>query len=236
MLPVIESYQIVNHFIEAKVAKQNQFSAEASPSQYVFSRKLSTIDAVSHFKKAVKHNISCTGKYYVIDYGKAFNFVKRKLMLTKLIKWAPRERATQYTISAKMPEFTNTFCYLYIIFSSRLYPSHHLKHLINKAYQSVASINQKQNLQKRRLQLGPTTFQFNCFPVSTNLLFEIEIKHYYRKIEAVFWKIWCGVSKYTSTTARINMMIQDMRGLIDYSPKNYQKKKKKKIELSLRSH
>ena len=32
--------------------------------QYVFRRKLSTIDAVSHLKKAMKHNISCNGKYY----------------------------------------------------------------------------------------------------------------------------------------------------------------------------
>ena len=57
-------------------------------SQYGFRRKLSTIDAVSHLKRAIKHNISCSGKDYAcfIDYEKAFDFVNRNLLLTKLIK------------------------------------------------------------------------------------------------------------------------------------------------------
>ena len=58
-------------------------------SQYGFRRKLSTIDAVSsHLKKAIKHNISCNDKYYAcfIDYEKAFDFVNKNLLLTKLIK------------------------------------------------------------------------------------------------------------------------------------------------------
>ena len=58
------------------------------PSQYGFRRKLTTIDAVSQLKKAVKHNISCNGKYYAcfIDYEKAFEFVNRNMLLTKLIQ------------------------------------------------------------------------------------------------------------------------------------------------------
>ena len=55
--------------------------------QYDFRRKLSTIDAVLHLKKALKQNISCNGKYYAcfIDYEKAFDLVNN-LLLTKLIK------------------------------------------------------------------------------------------------------------------------------------------------------
>ena len=55
---------------------------------YGFRRKLFTIDAISHLNKAIKRNISCNGKYYAcfIDYEKAFDFVKRNLLLTKLIK------------------------------------------------------------------------------------------------------------------------------------------------------
>ena len=218
-------------------------------SQYGFRRKLSTIDAVSHLKKAIKHNISCNGKYYAcfIDYEKAFDFVNRNLLLTKLIKmelhgnmlhaiqsvlkcnfqqifdgeflsneieqkpgvaqgdklspllfslfiadlyfelkckaldvifyaddlvpWSHRQCHLQQTlnnlntynlntrggrlavdekcyISKRENEFTNTFCYLGVFFSSTLSPSHHLEHLMNKTYQSVASINQKLNLQK----------------------------------------------------------------------------------------
>ena len=38
-------------------------------SQYGFRRKLSTIHAVSHLKKAIKQNISCNGKYYACFIG-----------------------------------------------------------------------------------------------------------------------------------------------------------------------
>ena len=57
-------------------------------SQYGFRRKLSTIDAVLNLKRAIRHNISFNGRYYAcfIDYEKAFNFVNRNLLLTKLIK------------------------------------------------------------------------------------------------------------------------------------------------------
>ena len=52
-------------------------------------------------------------------------------------------------------------------------------------------------------------------------LFEIEIKQPYRKIEAVFWKSWCGVSKYTSTTTLSNkLMFHDIHGLKDCPPKH----------------
>ena len=225
------------------------------PSHYGFRRKLSTIDAVLHLKRAIKHNISCSGKYYAcfIDYEKAFEFVNRNLLLTKLLKMGLHgnmlhtiqsvltcnfqqildgeflsneiEQKTgvaqgdkhspllfslfvtdlyfelkckgldvifyaddlvlgshsqcqlqqslnnlntyccrnylknnvnktkcikfrkggrlavneKFYISKKEVEFTNTSCYLGVIFSSSLSPSHHLKHLMNKAYQSGAS-------------------------------------------------------------------------------------------------
>ena len=57
-------------------------------SQFGFRPKLSTIDAVSHLKKSIKHNISCNGKRYAcfINYEKAFDFVNRNLLPTKLTK------------------------------------------------------------------------------------------------------------------------------------------------------
>ena len=57
-------------------------------SKYDFRRKLSPIDVVLHLEKAVKHNIRCDGKYYAcfIDYEKAFDFLNRNLLLTKLKK------------------------------------------------------------------------------------------------------------------------------------------------------
>ena len=255
-------------------------------SQYGFRRKLSTIDAVSHLKKAIKHDISCNGKYYAcfIDYEKAFDFVNRNLLLTKLIKTGLHGNMLHNTISAKLQlqqildgeflsneieqksgvaqgeklspllfslfiaelyfelkckaldvifyaddlglgshsqcqlqqklndlntycsrnylkinvnktkcikfrrsvrlavdekfyiskrevEFTNTFCSIGVLFSSTLSPSHHLKHLMNKTYPPVASINQKLNLNLTKLKVSFNSAQnlFNSivFPAST---------------------------------------------------------------------
>ena len=63
------------------LVEKNQFLPR---SQYDFRHKLSTIDAVLHLTRAIKHNISCSGKYYAcfIDYEKA----NRNKLLTKLIK------------------------------------------------------------------------------------------------------------------------------------------------------
>ena len=131
-------------------------------------------------------------------------------------------------ISKRGVEFTNTFCYLGVIFSSSLSPSHHLKHLMNKAYQSVFSINQKLNLHKINFNSAQQLFNSIVLPASTygletyvDELFEIEIKQHYRKTEAVFWKSWCGVSKYTSTTTLLNKLIfRDIHGLKDCPPKH----------------
>ena len=91
----------------------------------------------------------------------------------------------KFYISKREVEFTNTFCYLGVIFSSTLSPSHHLKHLMNKAYQSVASINQKLNLQKVNFNSAQQIFNSIVFPASTyaletyvDELFEIEIKQH----------------------------------------------------------
>ena len=113
------------------------------------------------------------------------------------------------------------------MFSSTLSPSHHLKHLMNKSYQPVASINQKLNLQKLNFNSAKQLYNSVVFPASTygletyvNELFEIEIKQHYRKIEAVFWKSWCGVSKHTSTTRLLNkLMFHDIHGSKICSPK-----------------
>ena len=98
---------------------------------------------------------------------------------------------------------------------------------MNKAYQSVASINQKLNLQKVSFNSAQQLFNSIVFPASTygletyvDELFEIEIKQH-RKIEAVFWKSCCGVSKYTSTTTLLNkLMFHDIHGLKDCPPKH----------------
>ena len=126
------------------------------------------------------------------------NFLKINVNKTKCIKFRRGGRLAidkKFYISKREVEFTNTFCYLGVIFSSTLSPSHHLKHLMNKAYQSVASINQKLNLQKVNFNSAQQLFNSIVFPASTyrletyvNELFEIEIKQYYRKIDAVFWK------------------------------------------------
>ena len=64
---------------------------------------------------------------------------------------------------------------------------------MNKAYQSLASINQTLNLQKVNFNSAQQLFNSIVFPASTlgletyvNELFEIEIKQHYRKKEAVF--------------------------------------------------
>ena len=99
---------------------------------------------------------------------------------------------------------------------------------MNNVYQSVDSINKKLNLQN--VNFNSISFQFNriVFPASNygletyvDDLFEIEMKQNYRKIEAVFWKSWCGVSKYTSTTTLFNRLIfHDIHGLKDCPPKH----------------
>ena len=79
------------------------------------------------------------------------NYLKINVNKTKCIKFRRGGRLAvdeKVYISKREVEFTNIFCYLGVFFSSTLSPSHHLKHLMNKAYQSVASINQKLNLQK----------------------------------------------------------------------------------------
>ena len=67
---------------------------------------------------------------------------------------------------------------------------------MNKAYQSVASINQKLNLQKVNFNSAQQLFNSIVFLASTygletyiDELFKIEIKQHYRKIEAVFGKV-----------------------------------------------
>ena len=80
----------------------------------------------------------------------------------------------KFYISKREVEFTNTFCYLGVIFSSTLSPSRLLKHLMNKAYQSVASINQKLNLQKVSFNSAQHLFNSNGFPASTYGLETIE--------------------------------------------------------------
>ena len=99
---------------------------------------------------------------------------------------------------------------------------------MNKAYQSVASITRNLNLQKVSFNSEQQFFNSIVFPASTyglesyvDELFEIEIKQHYRKIEAVFWKNWCGVSKYTSTTTLLNkLMFHHIHGLKDCPPKH----------------
>ena len=79
------------------------------------------------------------------------NYLKINVNKTKCVKVRRSGRLAideKFYISKREVEFTNTFCYLGVIFSSTFSPSHHLKHLMNKAYQSVASIDQKLNLQK----------------------------------------------------------------------------------------
>ena len=148
---------------------------------------------------------------------------------TKCIKFRRGGRLAideKFYISKRDVEFTNT-SYLSVIFSSPLSSSHHLKHLMNKAYQSVASINQKLNLQKVKFNSAQQLFNSIVFPASTygletylDELFEIEIKQHYRKI-AVFWKSWCGVSNYISTTTLLNqLMFHDIQGLKDCPPKH----------------
>ena len=69
------------------------------------------------------------------------------------------------------------------MFSSTLSPSRHLKHAIYKTYQSLASINQKLNLQKVNFNSAQQLFNSIAFPASKCGLetyvdehFEIEIK------------------------------------------------------------
>ena len=64
---------------------------------------------------------------------------------------------------------------------------------MNKAYQSVASINQKLYLHKFNFNSALQLFNSIVFPASTygletyvDELFEIEIKQHFRKTEAVF--------------------------------------------------
>ena len=159
------------------------------------------------------------------------NYLKINVNKTKCIKFRRGGRLAfdeKFYISKREIEFTNTFCYLGLIFSSTLSPSHHLKHLMNKAYQSVASIKQKLNLQKISFNSAQRLFNSINFPASTygletyvDELFKIEIKQHYRKIEAVFWNSWCGVSKYTSTTTLLNkLMFHDIHGIKDCPPKH----------------
>ena len=98
------------------------------------------------------------------------NYLKINVNKTKCIKFRRFGRLAvdkKFYISRREIEFTNTFCYLGVIFSGTLSPSHHLKHLMNKAYQSVASINQKLNLQK--VNFNSAQQLFNSFFSSLNL-------------------------------------------------------------------
>ena len=87
-------------------------------SQYVFRRKLSTIDAVSHLKKAVKHNSSCNSKNFACfnHNEKAFDFENRNLLFTKLIKLGFHENML-HTIQSVLK------CYLQQILHGLLLPN-----------------------------------------------------------------------------------------------------------------
>ena len=99
---------------------------------------------------------------------------------------------------------------------------------MNKAYQSVALINQKLNLQKVNFNSAQQLFSSIVFPDSSygletyvDELFLIEIKQHNRKVEAVLRKNWCGVSKYTSNTTLLNkLMFHNIPGLKDCPPKH----------------
>ena len=99
------------------------------------------------------------------------NYSKINVNKTKCIKFRRGGRLAvdeKFYISKREVEITNTFCYLGVIFSSTLSPCHHLKHLLNKAYHSVASINQKPNLQKVNFNSAPQQlFNSIVFPAST---------------------------------------------------------------------
>ena len=99
---------------------------------------------------------------------------------------------------------------------------------MNKSFQSVASIYQKLNLRMVNFISAQQLFNSIVFAASTygietyvDEFFEIEIKQQYRKIEAVFWKSWCGVSKYTSTTTLLTkLMFHDIHGSKYCPPKH----------------
>ena len=75
--------------------------------------------------------------------------------------------------------------------------------------------NNKRNLSKPQKRLAELFYQQTIFFIA------IDIKQHYRKSEAVFWKSWCGVSKYTSTTTLLNkLMFHDIHGLKDCPPKH----------------
>ena len=113
------------------------------------------------------------------------NYLKINVNKTKCIKFRRGGRLAvdeKFYLSKREYEFTNTFCYPGVIFSSTLSPSHHLKPLMNKAYQSVASLNQKLNLHKVNFMSAQQLLHSIVFPASTygletyvDELFEIEI-------------------------------------------------------------
>ena len=83
---------------------------------------------------------------------------------TKRIKFRRSGRLAvdeKFYISKREVEFTNTFCYLGVIFK-HVIPSYHLKHQVNKTYQSVASISQKLNLQNVNFNSAQKLFNSFC--------------------------------------------------------------------------
>ena len=126
--------------------------------------------------------------------------------------------------------FLSTLCsYLhyvpiYIMFLSTLcsylhYVRIHLIFLYTNSYLNLHKVN----FNSAQQLFNSIVFTASTYRLETYVdeLFEIEIKQHYRKTKAVFWKSWCGVSKYTSTTTLFNrLMFHDIHGLKDCPPKH----------------
>ena len=133
----------------------------------------------SHSQCQLQQNLNNPNTYCSRNY-------KIKVNKTKFTKFRRGGRLAvdkKFNISKREVEFTNTFCYLGVIFSSTLSPSHQSK-ASNEQSLSVSSFNKpKTKSTEDQLQVSTTTLQLICFPASiygsetyVDELFEIKIK------------------------------------------------------------
>ena len=102
------------------------------------------------------------------------NYLKINEKKTKGIKFRRVDRLAvdeKFYISNREVDFTNTFLFLGVIFSSLLSFCHHLKHLTNKAYQLVPSINrerfERSSFLTSALLISPIDFSSNSATAGT---------------------------------------------------------------------
>ena len=111
--------------------------------------------------------------------------------------------ADYFTYDNQPIELVKEFVYLGVKLTQTLAPDAHLEHALRRAKNSAFALNSKVDLRKISYSSARKLYDAVVLPSGK---YGIEVFHNYAKldqffvrIEGVFWKLWCGLDRRTST-------------------------------------